>query len=184
MDGLRTDRLVLRRWRETDRAVFHRLNSDPQVMRFFPFRMSRGEADATMDLWNDGLDANAMSFLAVRSRESGEIVGVAGLAPVSEPIYGFAPTVQVGWRLLPSAWGRGLATEAASACLAYGFETLRLPEIVSQCVVENRASERVILRLGLRFRAHFDHPKISAQTHPHLLRHSLYATTHEEWRSR
>ena len=96
MDGLRTDRLVLHRWRETDRTVFHRLNSDPQVMRFFPFRMSRAEADATMDLWNEGLDANAMSFLAVRDRESGEVVGVAGLAPVSEPICGFAPTVQVG----------------------------------------------------------------------------------------
>ncbi len=52
MDGLRTERLTLRRWREDDRPVFHRLNADPVVMRFFDKRMSREDADATMDRWN------------------------------------------------------------------------------------------------------------------------------------
>lgn len=183
MDGLRTERLRLRRWREADRPVFHRLNADPAVMRFFDRRLSREEADETLDRWNAGLDANRMTFLAAERREDGAVIGTIGLSPITEDIYSFAPTVQIGWRLVPEAEGLGYATEGAHACLAYGFETLGLPEIVAQCVVENRASEAVMLRLGMRWRETFDHPKVSAETHPHLVRHSLYALAAEDWRT-
>ncbi|WP_019996396.1 GNAT family N-acetyltransferase [Aureimonas ureilytica] len=184
MEGLRTERLMLRRWLESDRAVFHRLNSDPEVMRFFPQRMSRAEADATMDRWNADLEADGMSFLAAVRRDDRRIVGVIGLAPVTEPIYDFAPSVQIGWRLLPEAQGHGYATEGARACLAFGFGMLALPEIVSQCVAENVASSAVMERLGLRFRRTFDHPRIVARAHPHLLRHSLHGLRREEWLER
>ncbi|WP_279479345.1 GNAT family N-acetyltransferase [Aureimonas sp. SK2] len=183
MDGLQTDRLTLRRWRAADRPVFHRLNGDPVVMRFFDKHLTRQEADATMDRWNAGLDANRMSFLAAERRSDGTVIGTIGLSPVVEDIYSFAPTVQIGWRLLPEAEGQGYATEGARACLAYGFDTLHLPEIVAQCVVENRASEAVMLRLGMRLRGTFDHPKVSAGTHPHLVRHSLYALSADDWRA-
>ncbi|RIX97597.1 N-acetyltransferase [Aureimonas flava] len=183
MDGLATERLTLRRWREADRPVFHRLNADPAVMRFFDRRLTREEADATMDRWNAGLDRNRMSFLAAERRRDGAVVGTIGLAPVTEDIYAFAPTVQIGWRLLPEAEGQGYATEGALACLAYGFRTLALPVIVAQCVVENRASEAVMRRLGMRARGTFDHPKISAETHPHLRRHSLFALRAADWRA-
>lgn len=182
MDGLATERLTLRRWREADRAVFHRLNADPEIMRFFAFRLTREEADATMDEWNEGLRRNATSFLAVERRSDGQVIGTLGLSPVTEDIYDFAPTVQIGWRLVPEAAGRGYATEGARAALRHGFETLALPEIVAQCVVENRPSEAVMLRLGMRPRGTFDHPKVSAESHPHLLRHSLYALSREDWR--
>ncbi len=182
MDGLRTERLTLRRWREADRPVFHRLNADPVVMRFFDKRLSREEADATMDRWNADLDREQMSFLAAERRSDGAVVGTIGLSQVTEGIYAFAPTVQIGWRLLPDAEGRGYASEAARACLAYGFDFLNLPEIVAQCVVENRPSEAVMRRLGMTLRGTFNHPKVSADTHPHLVRHSLYGLTADAWR--
>ncbi|WP_294643477.1 GNAT family N-acetyltransferase [uncultured Aureimonas sp.] len=182
MDGLRTERLTLRRWREDDRPVFHRLNADPVIMRFFDKRMSREDADATMDRWNIGLDRDEMSFLAAERRSDGRVVGTIGLAPITEDIYAFAPTVQIGWRLLPDAEGQGYASEGARACLAYGFDSLALPEIVAQCVVDNRPSEAVMLRLGMTRRGTFDHPKVSADTHPHLVRHSLYGLTADKWR--
>lgn len=180
MDGLRTERLLLRRWTDADRPVFHRLNNDPSIMHFFPTRMTRAEADATMDRWNEGLEAHGLGFLAAMRLTDRRVVGVIGLAPITDPAYGFGPTVQIGWRLLPEVQHQGLATEGAKACLAHGFARLRLPEIVSQCVVENRASEDVMRRLGLRFRQHFDHPRIPP-SHPHLLRHALWGLRREEW---
>ncbi|WP_062113968.1 GNAT family N-acetyltransferase [Aureimonas sp. AU40] len=180
MEGLRTERLVLRRWVESDRALFHRLNHDAEIMRFFPMRMTRAEADATMDRWNADLDTDGMGFLAAMRLSDRRVIGVIGLSPVVEPVYEFAPSVQIGWRLLPEAQGQGLATEGARACLDHGFGRLALPEIVSQCVVENRASEAVMLRLGLRFRKTFDHPRVP-RSHPHLLRHSLYGLRREDW---
>ncbi len=183
MEGLRTERLLLRRWLESDRPVFHRLNGDPDIMRFFPKPMTRSEADATMDRWNADLDADGMGFLAAVRLTDRRVIGVIGLSPVTEAIYDFAPTVQIGWRLLPEAQGSGLATEGARACLAFGFGPLALPEIVAQCVTENTASSAVMKRLGLRFRRSFDHPRIVARTHPHLLRHSLYGLRREEWQT-
>ncbi|WP_182085244.1 GNAT family N-acetyltransferase [Aureimonas sp. ME7] len=182
MDGLATERLILRRWREADQPIFHRLNADPTIMRFFDKRLPRAEADAAMDRWNAGLDENRMSFLAAERRTDGAVIGTIGLSPIVEDAYPFAPAVQIGWRLVPEAEGFGYATEGARACLAYGFERLDLAEIVAQCVVENRASEAVMLRLGMRLRDTFDHPKVSAETHPELRRHSLYAITAEAWR--
>ncbi|MBB3936595.1 GNAT family N-acetyltransferase [Aureimonas phyllosphaerae] len=182
MDGLQTERLTLRRWREADRPIFHALNSDPVIMRFFDKRLSREEADATMDRWNAGLDDNGVSFLAAERRRDGAVIGTIGLAPITEDAYRFAPTVQIGWRLVPDAEGQGYASEGARACLAHGFDVLRLPDIVAQCVVENRSSEKVMLRLGMTLRGTFDHPKVSTATHPHLVRHSLYGLTAEDWR--
>ncbi|KTQ96835.1 hypothetical protein NS226_06920 [Aureimonas ureilytica] len=180
MDGLRTERLVLRRWIESDRPVFHRLNNDPAVMRFFPMRMSEAEADATMDRWNADLETDGMGFLAAVRLTDRRVVGVIGLSPVTEPVFDFAPSVQIGWRLLPEAQGQGLASEGARACLTFGFDTLALPDIVSQCVVENHASEAVMQRIGMSFRRSFDHPRVP-RSHPHLVRHSLYGLRRSEW---
>ena len=62
----------------------------------------------------------------------------------------FTPAVEIGWRLAAAHWGRGYATEAARAVLAYGFEQLALPEIVSFTTVANVRSRRVMEKLGMR----------------------------------
>lgn len=66
------------------------------------------------------------------------------------PEDGTGPEVEIGWRLRPAAWGRGLATEAARPLLRHGFETLALPRIVAGIAAENTASLRVAAKLGLR----------------------------------
>lgn len=183
LEGLRTERLLLRRWRDEDRPVFHCLNSDEAVMAFFPFRRTRAESDAAMDLWNESLERTGLQFLAAERQVDGAVVGMIGLGGVEGAGYPFAPTVQIGWRLLPEVHGVGLATEGARACLRHAFERLDLPEVVSYCVVENRASEAVMRRIGLRLAGRFDHPSVDPQTHPHLVRHTLTRITAEEWRA-
>jgi RimJ/RimL family protein N-acetyltransferase len=168
-----TERLRVRRWEERDRPGFHRLNSDTAVMRFFPFRRDRAESDAMLDRLNAMLDRDGMTFFALELKSDGALIGMTGLARLG-PDFPFAPGVEIGWRLLPEAWGKGYATEAARACLDRAFPTFDLAEVVSFCVDGNLASEAVMRRLGFRPDGVFDHPAVDPATHPQLVRHKLY----------
>jgi RimJ/RimL family protein N-acetyltransferase len=181
VNGLRSVRLRLRCWEDRDRPVFHRLNSDEEVMRFFPYRRSRAEADAVMNEWNANYDRTGLGFLATDRLSDGVTVGIVGLGPTGGEGYPFASTVQIGWRLLPEHCGQGSATEAAEACLRHAFATLALPEIVSYCCVANRPSEAVMVRLEMHPDGEFDHPSVDPATHPHFARHRLYRLRRGEW---
>lgn len=89
----------------------------------------------------------------------------------------FTPAVETGWRLARAHWGQGYATEAARAALMHGFGPLGLREIVAYAAVGNRASRRVMERIGMRHdpRDDFDYPGIP-EGDP-LRRHALYRAT-------
>lgn len=181
---LETERLVLRPWEERDRDLFHEINSDPQVMEFFPFRRNRAQSDAFLDTLLVRQNER-ITFAALELRETGECVGFCGLHDDDlEPALP-AGTIEVGWRLATRHWGKGYATEAARAALRHGFDDLGLPEIVSFAVHDNRRSTAVMERIGLRRdpASDFEHPKVP-ETHPHLRPHVVYRLTQAEWRQR
>lgn len=185
MKPIRTERLILRDWRDADRDLFHRINSDERVMEFFPFRRDHAEADALMSRLQDWIDANGYGFAAVELAETGQCVGFCGLYSDDGLRGFFAPgTVEIGWRLAPEFWGKGLASEGARAWLAFGFEALELDEIVSFAVWNNTRSTAVMERLGMRrdAAADFDHPRVP-ETHPQLRRHVVYRLAREDWRA-
>ena len=108
---------------------------------------------------------------AVEERESGAFIGFVGL---HNPIATLpcSPCVEIGWRLGLAHWGKGFATEAASAVLDVGFKQLRLPEIVSFTATTNLRSQAVMRRIGMVRDGGFDHPNVPEG---HLLRpHVLY----------
>jgi RimJ/RimL family protein N-acetyltransferase len=181
--SIRTPRLILRNWEERDRDLFHRINSDPAVMEFFPFRRDRAQADAKMDELQTAIDRDGFGFAAIEVAETGRCQGFAGLSrPNDLPM--FPPdAIEIGWRLAPESWGKGYATEAAQAWLAFGFEKLRLEEIVSFAVASNRRSTAVMERIGMERDpgADFDHPAIGEE-HAHLRRHVVYRLRRENWR--
>lgn len=182
MKPIRTDRLVLRNWRERDRDLFHRINSDDRVMEFFPFRRDRAQSDALMDLLRDEIDEVGYGFAAVEIAGTGECAGFAGIAEAeTEPVLP-AGTVEIGWRLTPEFWGKGIASEAARAWLAFGFGEAGLDEIVSFAVCDNHRSTAVMRRIGMTEvpGGAFRHPKV-LDTHPHLQTHVLYRITRETW---
>ena len=74
---------------------------------------------------------------------------MAGLSRLEDGVP-IAPCIEIGWRLIPSAWRKGYATEAARAWLAYGFNTLGLSEIFSFTPRLNLASQRVMQRIGMQ----------------------------------
>ena len=177
---LRTDRLLLRGWKEEDRAPFAALNADAAVMEHFPATLSRAQSDAFVELSEDRWRSGGPSLWAVEVPGVAPFIGYVGLlAPSFEAE--FTPCVEVGWRLAAEHWGRGYATEGAAAALTFGFEELGLDEIVSFTVVANTRSRRVMAKLGLHHDPadDFDHPKLPAG-HP-MQRHVLYRITPAEW---
>lgn len=147
MPELRTDRLLLRRWRDSDLAPWAAMNADPEVRQYLGELQTREQSDAVVARMRAEFDARGFGWWALESRETGEFVGRAGLDVVGEdmPFTG----VDIGWRLTRSAWGHGYATEAATACLTFGFETLGLPEIVATTTADNLRSQAVMRRLGM-----------------------------------
>ena len=170
---IETERLLLRCWRDTDREPFAAMCADARVMEFFPSTQTREQADAVIDRMSSHIDRHGFGFWALEDRASGEFLGFTGLWNVSFTA-AFTPAVEIGWRLAHRSWGKGYASEAARASLAFGFGTLRLPEIISFAVLANQRSRRVMERIGMIAdpSGDFDHPKLPAG-HP-LQRHALY----------
>jgi RimJ/RimL family protein N-acetyltransferase len=160
-DHLRTERLLLRRWQDSDREPFAALNADRRVMEFLPALLSRKESDAMIDRLEAHFDQHGFGFWAVET-DDGSCAGFVGLS-VPRFETSFTPCVEIGWRLGAQHWGRGYATEGAQAALAFGFERVGLKEILSFTVPSNIASRRVMEKIGMTCdRADdFDHPSLA-----------------------
>jgi RimJ/RimL family protein N-acetyltransferase len=173
---LSTPRLKLRRWREADREPFAALNADPLVMKYFPDRLTRQQSDILIERIEAGFEQRGYGLWALQIRTTGEFVGFTGL---ETPLFDahFTPAVEVGWRLARSAWGKGYATEAARASLAFGFEEADLVEVVSFTTAANVRSRAVMERIGMTHNPDddFDHPDLP-KGDP-LSRHVLYRST-------
>jgi RimJ/RimL family protein N-acetyltransferase len=147
MPELRTERLALRQWRESDLEPWAAMNADPEVREHFPNLLTREQSAASMARFQAELDQRGYGWWAVEVLATGEFIGFTGLDPVDEdmPFTG----VEIGWRLARSAWGHGYATEAALASLAFGFDTLALSEIVAVTATTNLRSQAVMRRIGM-----------------------------------
>ena len=164
---IRTDRLLLREWRESDREPFAAVNADPVVMEHLGAPLTRAQSDALVAEIRTHFAVHGYGLWAVEV--AGELAGFTGLK-WSE--WTGERALEVGWRLGPRWWGSGYATEAARAALDVGLR--QVPEVVSFTAVVNERSQRVMQRLGMRRVREFDHPR--ADVPPHLRRHVLYAT--------
>ncbi|MFC5800033.1 GNAT family N-acetyltransferase [Streptomyces formicae] len=147
MAELRTERLVLRAWRDSDRDPWAAMNADPEVRRYFPDVLTPELSDASVRRFQADLDRRGWGWWAVEVVSTGEFIGFTGLDPAEDdmPFTG----VEAGWRLARTAWGHGYATEAAQAALTFGFESLALPEILAVTTATNLRSQAVMRRLGM-----------------------------------
>ena len=143
---IQTERLVLRMFRESDTDAYAEMLADPEVMRFLGGRpLPRAEAWRNMAMVLGHWHLRGYGFWAVEEKESGELVGRVGCwRPEGWP------RLEVGWTLRRRFWGRGFATEAARASVAYAFEALDQTRVISLIAPENVNSIRVAERLGER----------------------------------
>ena len=152
-----TGRLVLCRWLAGEEEDLARLCADRQVMRYFPKPLSPAESAAFLE--------------RIMAEFERCVLGFVGLHGFDFPSLGLRGT-EIGWRLLPEAWGCGYATEAASAVLAYARSRAEISEVYSFTAVVNTPSERVMQRLGMERVGEFDHPALPVGDR--LRRHVLY----------
>ena len=180
---LRTERLLLRLWRDPDRAPFAALNADPEVMAHMPAPLGRDESDALVDRIAQSFQNHGLGLWALEVPGVAPFIGFTGLSIPSFDAP-FTPCVEVGWRLARAFWGQGYAIEAARAALEDGFGRLAREEIVSFTVPANLRSRSVMSRLGMRTTPgdDFDHPRIPPGHR--LSRHVLYRLSRADWLAR
>lgn len=168
---LETSRLILRQWKPSDLKPFAHLNTDPEVMLYFPSTLSTQQSDLLAEKFQDLISCYGWGMWAVKLKENQQFIGFVGLADQPEK-FSFSPCVEIGWRLDRHYWNKGYATEAAQACLKFAFEQLTLEQIVAFTAVSNQASEKVMQRLGMHYVCLFKHPALDRQ---HVLaEHVLY----------
>jgi RimJ/RimL family protein N-acetyltransferase len=168
---IETARLILRPWRESDLPLFAEQNADPIVMQFLSGVLTRAESDAYVARAEKHLAETGFCKWAVEAPGVAPFIGAVGLTRVKFEA-SFTPAVEVAWRLHRRYWGYGYATEAAQAAIEDGFARVGLKEIVALTALGNKASIRVMERLGMKRTMEFDHPGISMVSP--LRRHVLY----------
>ncbi|MBX9813703.1 MAG: GCN5 family acetyltransferase [Proteobacteria bacterium SG_bin5] len=156
---IETARLIVRPWRDADRAPFAAMGRDAAVMRFIGPPQSRAEADAAIDRMIAMQAAHGHCFWAVERRADGALLGFCGIKPGRWPIEGLP---EIGWRLGSAHWGQGYAREAAQACLDWAWATRDWPYVYAITVPANSASWGLMRRLGMARLADgdFEHPEV------------------------
>lgn len=151
---METERLLLRMWRPGDLDAFAALNADERVMRFVGARrpLTLSESELLLAQITGHWERHGFGLWAVAPRGDGDgdaAIGFVGLA-VPSFLPAVLPAVEVGWRLAPDWWGRGLATEGARASVASAWEALGLRRLLSIIHPDNERSLRVAAKLGMR----------------------------------
>ena len=170
---IETERLILRRWRDTDRDPYAAMMADPQVADTLGGVLDRAQVDSSIDRNEAAFDQHGVGRFAIERRADGLFLGHCGLMPIHKSLPP-APGLEIGWALAKDAWGDGYASEAARAAIADGFTRVKLAEIVAYTTAGNLRSQAVMARVGLaRTPARdFDHPLFEAG-HP-LCRHMVF----------
>ena len=129
---IETERLRLREFELTDAKVFFDLNADPEVTRHTGDNAFESIEESEQLIKNySQYKQHGLGRWTVVSKISNEVLGWCGLKKHSE---GF---IDIGFRFLRNEWGKGYATEAAKACLEYGFTNLKLEEIIGRASQDN-----------------------------------------------
>jgi len=173
---IETDRLLLREWQTADQAVYIEMNSDSSVMEFFPSILTPEQSLQHIRRITELINKEGYGLFAVERKEDSAFIGFTGF---SHPRFeaSFTPCVEIGWRISGKFWNKGYATEAAKACLQFGFERMKWKDIYSFTSLLNTRSETVMKKIGMHREGEFDHPLLE-NGHP-LQKHVLYKISQE-----
>ncbi|QNL21471.1 GNAT family N-acetyltransferase [Hyphobacterium sp. CCMP332] len=145
---IETERLLLRDIKPGDKEDMFRLHSHPEVQKY------TGEAPMdSIEAMEEAIKTRSADYKkfgygrwATFIKEGMHFIGWSGLAYLPE-----FDEIDLGYRFLPEYWGKGYATEASQAILQYGFNTLQLKRIIAIAMKENKASIRVMEKVGMKF---------------------------------
>lgn len=154
LQPIETPRLILRPWSDDDLGGLRELTHRPEVMRHIGARVTltgeqtEQEHAAKLAHWHE----HGFGAWAAARRDTNEWIGYAVLQHPRPDVVELQPSeVEIGWLLLPFAWGQGYATEAARALIKEGFQRLELDRIVARYQPANTASGLIMEKIGMRF---------------------------------
>ncbi|MCB9895418.1 MAG: GNAT family N-acetyltransferase [Planctomycetes bacterium] len=182
MPEIRTERLLLRHWRDEDYQPFAAMNADPRVMKYFPEPLIREHSDTFVDFIRKQFELRGYGLWAVQTPDA-PFIGFIGLHWATFEA-DFTPALEIGFRLAADHHGKGYATEGGLAVLKWLFQHTEEPEVNSWTAVLNKPSQRVITKLGLKRvdAGDFDHPRVP-EGHP-LRPHVRFHMSRADWRAK
>jgi RimJ/RimL family protein N-acetyltransferase len=152
-----TARLRLREWGDADEAGFYAAMNRPEVMRHLGGVQTPEQWRAAFERIRGFQRDFGHTFWIVEDKASGELQGFCGLKRVNAPGAGdLTGQFEIGWRLRPEAWGKGIAKEAAMASVDLAFGRLEAPHVVALTIAANLPSQNLMDRLGMTRRKDFD----------------------------
>lgn len=150
-----TDRIICRRLALPDVEDLHAVYSDPDAMRWVddgqPIR--RSECLRWLDVTLENYASRGYGMSTLVRREDGSVIGFCGLVHPNKQ-----PEVEIKYALHRRFWGRGLATEAVKAMLAYARREFQISEVIATVASENMASRRVLIKAGMEVLARRSEP--------------------------
>lgn len=168
---IESPRLLLRSWKESDNDALIKMNLDLLVMKYFPQLISPEETFNQIQRIKQHFVEFNYGLFALELKQENRFIGFTGF---SHPQFNsfFTPCVEIGWRIDSTYWQKGYGTEAAKACLNFGFKTLGFEKVYSFTSIHNKASEKLMQKIGMQKITEFDHPKIEPLHY--LCKHVLY----------
>ena len=148
MPTLETERLILRAFNEHDVDAMYLLGTIPEIIRYAGNQPLQSKAQAEEYLHKHPLrdyQVHGYGRYALVWKASNEVIGFSGIKFLDE-----VQENELGYRLYPEYWGKGLATEAARAVLPYAKQTLKLRRLISLIHPDNHASKNVVRKLGFK----------------------------------
>ena len=144
-----TDRLILREFVIDDWPAVLAYQRDPRYLRFYPWTdRTDGEVRDFVQMFLDQQAARPRRKfqLAITLADDDSVIGNCGIRRKPDNDW----EADIGYELAPERWGKGYATEAALAIVAFGFEELELHRISSWCIADNVASARVLEKVRMK----------------------------------
>lgn len=133
------------------------INQNREVMRFFPDVQNEQQTQSFMNRMNEQFKERHYCYFAAELIATQELIGFIGISyPRFSVDFELAP--DLGWRLSPEYWGKGLATEGAKSCIDYAFNHLNLNRLIAICPAINTPSENVMKKIGMNKIRVFNHP--------------------------
>jgi RimJ/RimL family protein N-acetyltransferase len=150
-----SERLGFRNWKQSDLKPFQEMNASEDVMQYFPKTLTPTESDKLVERMQHAFEQTGFCYFAVEILKTKEFIGFIGL--MKKELEPFGKMVDIGWRLKPSAWGKGFATEGSKKCLDFAFNDLKLDKIHSIATKVNTPSISVMKKIGMHEIQTFDH---------------------------
>lgn len=179
MVPLETPRLILRDFVTEDWRAIHAYQTNPLYLRYYPWTERTPEAVQAFvqqQIRNQEAQPRLQFQMVITLRDTGQLIGNCGVRMQTAGAF----EGDMGYELNPALWGQGIATEAARAIAAFGFESLGLHRIWAHCIAENVASARVLEKVGLRQEGRLRDKEQFKGRYWDVL---LYGMLEDEWRA-